>query len=114
MHTIGDEPTSYCVYVQCDGYQFISSVFTFPKFRRKGYGKRLLREVVRGVRQPTYLICTEELEPFYAKIGFTTSTRLPWYIKWRLKVVSTLSGWFLAKPCVAMEKAPAKLNVQSR
>ncbi len=93
-HMVNGETTSYCSIAQMNGYNFLTNVFTFAKFRRKGYGKALLRHMTRAVPQPTYLTCRTELEPFYASIGFVKTHSAPWYIRSHLSVLRTIAMFF--------------------
>lgn len=55
-------------------WQMIFGVNTKPEYRKKGYAKKLLREVIKiskkENRKGIVLTCKKELIPFYAKLGF--------------------------------------------
>lgn len=55
-------------------WQMIFGVCTLPKYRKKGYAEKILRQVVEDAknenRKGIVLTCKEKLVPFYEKIGF--------------------------------------------
>ena len=56
----------------------LADVFTMPECRGRGYASRCVLETVRAAltagRTP-YLLCTEEMRPFYARLGFVFGER---------------------------------------
>lgn len=55
-------------------WQMIFGVDTLPRYRRRGYAARLLKEAIREAgeqgRRGLVLTCKETLVPYYARLGF--------------------------------------------
>ena len=102
LHRKDKEITSYCVLSDKDKFQQVKDVFTFPAFRGNGYAKELLGYVIQQEKQPLYLICRSELEPFYESVGFSRSTDVPGYMSKRAQRVNSMVGRFLKKVHIVM------------
>lgn len=59
-------------------FSFIHSLYVEPKYRKKGYGTRLLDKAVGTAKYGTIGLKmeSEHLRPFYEKRGFTTKEGL--------------------------------------
>lgn len=55
----------------------VSSVFTYPSFRREGYGRRVVEELTSYIQDSeadiAILWCEPELENFYSKCGWVAT-----------------------------------------
>lgn len=62
--------------VRPDVGPWLSSVFTFPQERNKGYARHLVEYVSRLHTPQLYLWCTPDLESFYKSFGFENDTTI--------------------------------------
>lgn len=58
------------IYCSAPGYGYIACVETIKKARGKGYATALVQWLCRRQKGPVYLSCSEDLVPFYRRIGF--------------------------------------------
>jgi N-acetylglutamate synthase-like GNAT family acetyltransferase len=75
-----------------DGSRELASIAVIPERRRRGIAASLIRRLVALDAGPLFLICGEQLEPFYARFGFRRVAdrgALPPYFK-RLALISDL------------------------
>lgn len=94
--------TSYCVLSDQEEFQQVKDVFTFSSYRGKGYAKELLGNIIQQAKQPLYLICRSELEPFYESVGFVRSVDMPDYMYQRIQRINALVDRFLKRVHIVM------------
>lgn len=78
----------------------LGTVFVYPKFRKKGYAEKLIMEAMRKL-DTCYLLCHPNLQSFYNKFNFQTTTNAPSIILRRAKLFNLfLAPIFGYKICV--------------
>ncbi len=53
-----------------DGSRELASIAVIPERQREGIGSEIIRALLNGERETLYLMCREELEPYYTRFGF--------------------------------------------
>jgi N-acetylglutamate synthase-like GNAT family acetyltransferase len=53
-----------------DGSHELASIAVIPQRQRQGIASEIIRALLANERGDLYLLCRDELEPFYARFGF--------------------------------------------
>ncbi len=80
---------------------WLTGLFVSPAWRDQGIAAGLLRCAMEGLQGPVWLFCHPQLEPFYARAGFTLAPRLP------PPLADKLTRYSRFKPLLAMVCIPA-------
>jgi GNAT superfamily N-acetyltransferase len=80
---------------------WLTSLLVAPTWRAQGIASRLLTQALADRQMPVWLFCHPDLQPFYARLGFTHAPALPAALQQRL------SRYQASKPLLAMTRHPA-------
>lgn len=94
---------SYVVLIKRKDHQQIKDVFTFKKHRGKGYASKIIKSLLEN-KDDTYLLCSQNVKEFYAKLGFKETSKMPSKIKVLKALGSTLSILFFHGKVIGMLK----------
>ena len=82
-----EEPVSYCTVKDWGTCLELGSGVTPKKLRRKGYGRKLLKEMLKNYKN-IYVVCKPRLGNSLKKFGFKRVKKAPYPIKQRTAFVN--------------------------
>ena len=98
-----NEIVSFLTIKRYGPYYELGTVYTFPKFRNKGFMKKLVKFVLSRKRKIFYLICYEDKKRFYQVFGFRQVQNSPWIFRYRAKLRNYFLKPFSRKKLIVMK-----------
>jgi N-acetylglutamate synthase-like GNAT family acetyltransferase/cephalosporin hydroxylase len=66
----------YAALRDADNYYILDSVIIHNDYKRKGFGKKLIVNVIKNINKPIYLLCEEDNIKFYEKCNFEINNNI--------------------------------------
>lgn len=79
------------------------SFYVYPQWRRKGYGTKLLKYILKK-QTKVYVLCKSEDAPLREKQGFGIIRKAPTPLGWRRAFYNTIISPFTGKEIVVMKR----------
>lgn len=95
------EIRAFGIIKQRRNYQELKSIYTYPKFRNKGFMLKLIAKISKNNK--LYLVCTNNLESFYNKSKFKKTNEKPIALKWRCKLYNLFINPISKKNLIIMK-----------
>lgn len=77
-----------------DGSRELASIAVLPSHGGRGIGGRLVRALLAQEPGPLYLMCAQEMEPFYTRFGFQriATGDAPPSLRWKVRIGEVFSA----------------------
>lgn len=84
-------------------YEALGTVYTFPKHRKKGLMRKLIKKALKN-RRNVYLVCYTDKSGFYKRFGFSLDKNAPWLFRLRRLLGNIFIAPIIGKKLVIMKR----------